>query len=366
MSTDQDTYAGRQAVIKRIDAPELNYLPPQPKRALNIGMIGTGGITPAHLDAYRTAGWSVGALWNRTKATAEQRGAEYAPNARIVDNWQDILADQAIDVVDITPHPDVRLPMVEAALKAGKHVLSQKPFVTDLETGERLVALADEHGVKLAVNQNGRWAPHLSWMREAVKAGHVGTLQSCHCNCHWDHNWTKGTSFEEVPSLILYDFAVHWCDFLTSVAGDRIQSVVATEGFAIGQDPKVRLLAQMLVRLEGGQASLIFDGAARFGGRDTTLITGTQGTLQSDGPDLGVQQVSLTTEKGRADPALSGTWFNDGFRGAMGELMCAIEEDRDPLNSARGNLDSLALCFAAIASVKQGREIDVGSIRKLP
>jgi predicted dehydrogenase len=44
-------------------------------------------------------------------------------------------------------------------LRAKKHVLSQKPFVLDLDTGARLADLADEMGVKFAVNQNGRWAP---------------------------------------------------------------------------------------------------------------------------------------------------------------------------------------------------------------
>ena len=52
--------------------------------------------------------------------------------------------------------------MIETALAAGKHVLSQKPFVLDLDDGTRLADLADESGVVLAVNQNGRWAPHLS------------------------------------------------------------------------------------------------------------------------------------------------------------------------------------------------------------
>lgn len=366
MTTDEDTYAGRKGALPDIAAPDLSYQPPLPKRPLTIGMIGTGGISGSHLDAYRTAGWTVAKMWNRTKVTAEDRAAEFAPDAIVVDDWHDILNDPSIDVVDITPHPDVRLPIIEAAIRAGKHVLSQKPFVTGLDTGARLVALADDHGLKLAVNQNGRWAPHLAWMREAVRAGHIGTLQSCHCNCHWDHNWTMGTSFEDVPSLILYDYAIHWCDFLTSVAGDRIKSVLATETRATGQDPRVPLLAQMLVRLDGGQASLIFDGAARFGGRDTTLITGTDGTLQSGGPDLGEQALTLTTAKGSAAPVLHGTWFNDGFRGAMGELMCAVEEDRDPLHSARGNLASLALCFAAITSARNGGEVAVGSVRSLP
>ncbi len=71
--------------------------------------------------------------------------------------------------------------------------------------------------------------------------------------------------------------------------------------------------------------------------------------MVSRGPNLGQQAVELWTQAGVARPVLEGCWFSDGFVGTMGELMCAIEEGREPSHGARGNLDSLALCFAAIA-----------------
>jgi glucose-fructose oxidoreductase len=58
-------------------------------------------------------------------------------------------------------------------------------------------------------------------------------------------------------------------------------------------------------------------------------------------------------------PLLTGSWFNDGFAGAMGELLCAIEDGCEPLNSARGNLLSLQLCQAAVRSVRTGGPVAV-------
>ena len=72
-------------------------------------------------------------------------------------------------MLDIATHPPDRVPLIKAALNARKHVLSQKPFVLDFDTGEKLADLADKKGVKLAVNQNGRWAPHFSYIRHAVQ-----------------------------------------------------------------------------------------------------------------------------------------------------------------------------------------------------
>jgi predicted dehydrogenase len=363
---DPDTYALKSAALADVAAPDLPYLPPGPSSYRpRIGLIGAGGIAAAHLDAYRSAGWEVAAICSRTLPKAEARAQEFAPRARITDLYEDVLADPGIDVVDITPHPADRIPIIEAALRAGKHVLSQKPFVLDLAAGERLVKLARDRGVKLAVNQNGRWAPHLSWMREAVKAGLIGDVLSVHVSIHWSHGWIARTPFEKIEDLILYDFGIHWFDFVTSIIGSRAQSVFAMASKASGQMAAAPLMAQALVRMEGGQASLIFDGGAPHGPRDTTYIAGTKGSLVSDGPDLGKQTVTLTTKEGRAQPQLRGTWFNDGFRGAMGALLSAIEDDTEPANGAAENLNSLAMAFAAIESRRTGREVKIGYARRI-
>jgi predicted dehydrogenase len=363
---DPDIYALKSGLAPEAPAPDLPYLPPAPRSYHpRIGVIGAGGIVASHLDAYRNAGWDVAAICNRTLSKAEARAREFFPTARVTDRIENILRDTSIDVVDITLHPADRLLVMEAALKAGKHVLSQKPFVMDLADGERLVQLARDKDLKLAVNQNGRWAPHMAWMRETVRGGFIGDVTSVHIGVHWNHGWIEGTSFEKIEDLILYDFGIHWFDFVTSITGDQVQSVFATATRASGQSAAVPLLAQAIVRLNGGQASLIFDGATPFGHRDTTFITGTKGSLMSEGPDLDRQTVTLITAIGRARPLLEGTWFNDGFRGAMGALLVAIENDTEPANSATENLSSLALAFAAIQSCRTGREVTVGEATRL-
>ena len=361
-----DDYALVARNVPLIAAPDLDVRPPRPRGpSPRIALVGAGGIAAAQLDAYRTAGFDVRVVASRNLAHAVERRDRFAPGAEATDDVAGTLRRADIVVVDLTPHPAERVALVEAALRAGKHVLSQKPFALDLSTGERLVALARSQRLRLAVNQNGRWAPHLAWMREAVRAGLIGDLVSCHVAIHWNHMWIKGTPFEEVHDLVLYDFGIHWFDFLVSLVGDGAGEVFATLAHATGQEGRPPLLAQALVRLPGGQASLVFDGATRHGPRDTTTLTGTTGSLRSEGPDLGRQQVTLTTAAGEARPALSGTWFNDGFAGAMGELLCAIEEDREPLNDAAGNMPALALVFAAVASSRSGRLVRPGDVTSL-
>jgi hypothetical protein len=75
-AADTDTYALKSAELPEIAAPQVPYRPPRPKSYRpKIGMIGTGGISASHLDAYRTAGWDVVV----GKAPAAQRSPATRP-----------------------------------------------------------------------------------------------------------------------------------------------------------------------------------------------------------------------------------------------------------------------------------------------
>jgi predicted dehydrogenase len=352
----------------RVAAPVLPYRPRDPKRYRpGVALIGCGGITKWHLTAYKNAGYRVLALCDIDRARAELRRDEFYPEALATDNVAQVLASDDIEVVDITTHPPQRPPLVEAALRARKHVLSQKPFVLNLDVGERLADLADEMGVKLAINQNARWAPHFSYIREAVHAGLLGTIDAVHCDVHWDHSWVKGSVFETVRHLILYDFAIHWFDFLTTIMrGTPARRVFASMARSATQTIDPPLLAQAMVDYESVQATLIFDGFTRFDRLDRTLVVGSEGAVRSGGTTSESQRVELTTAAGVARPRLTGSWFPNGFHGTMAELLSAIAEKRQPSNGARENLASLALCFAAVASAERGEPVKPGTVRQMP
>ncbi|EAQ77958.1 Gfo/Idh/MocA family protein [Blastopirellula marina] len=351
-----------------VAAPDLPYRPQDPQSYHpGIGLIGCGGITKDHLRAYRAAGYRVLALCDLNLENAERRRAEYYPDADVYQDAGDLLARSDIQVVDIATHPAVRPRLIEAALLAGKHVLSQKPFVLDLDVGERLVALAESCDRKLAVNQNARWAPHFSYSREAVRRGLLGDINGLHMSVHWDHRWVEGTPFAAIKHLLLYDYAIHWFDMVNCLLnGQTPVRVFASMTRTKTQTLMPPLGAQVAIEYEHAQASLSFDAATMYGRQDRTYIAGDQGSIFSIGPNEKEQELTLYTAGGIAQPQLIGSWFPDGFHGAMGELLCAIEENRRPIHSAADNLFGLSLCFAAIHSAETHQVVIPGTIRRLP
>jgi predicted dehydrogenase len=347
---------------------KLPYQPRDPRHYRPaIGLIACGGITHHHLTAYRAAGYNVVALCDLVLSRAKSRRDQFYPDAQVYRDYRKLLRRDDVEVVDIATHPRERAAIIRDALRAGKHVLSQKPFVLDLDVGQRLVDLADRQGVKLAVNQNGRWAPHFSYIRHAIQAGLLGQVAAAHLSVHWDHTWVRGTAFEQVKHLILYDFAVHWFDILNCFLADRQpRRVYASLTSSATQTIRPPLLAQALVEYDGAQASLVFDADTHFGPQDRTFVTGSRGTAESIGLDTNHQATTLYTDDGSTQPTLKGQWFSDGFHGTMGELLSAIEDRREPGHSARNNLRTLELCFAAVASAERREPLVPGTIRKVP
>jgi predicted dehydrogenase len=353
-------YDLKSADAERVAAPVLPYGPPSPKGpAPKIGLIGCGGITEHHLKAYRAAGWEVAAFFDPHREAAEKRRDAFYPQAVVCDSAAALLGNPEIGVVDIATHPKAREELIIRAADAGKHILSQKPFATDLDTGRRLVRHAADAGVKMAVNQNGRWAPYLSHMRHAVRSGLIGEVGSVHMVLNWDHTWTAGTPFEDIRHLMLYDFGIHWMDAARSFFGNAgAVSVSAALSRFPDQPGRPPLLAGVSVSFPQGMATLAFNGCSRFGARETCTVTGAKGTLHAVGGICAVPTVEIHTAEGIATAELEVSWFPDGFRGCMGELMCAIEEDREPENSAADNLGTLAIVFAAMRSADEGRPVD--------
>ena len=359
---------GRPESPRSFTPPPLAYQPPRPRTYRPpIALVGAGGISKHHLNAYRQMGLTVAVICDIDLDRAKERRDAFFPEAAVTGDAAEAIGFPGIEVVDITTHPKERVALVETALRAGKHVLSQKPFVLDLGDGEYLADLAERQGVLLAVNQNGRWAPHFRYLESVVRAGLLGPLASIDLSLQWDHTWTEHSPFNEIHHLLLYDFAIHWFDIMTLWMGDQqAERVFASVRHTEFQTARPPFLAHAVVDYPHAQARLTLNAQTQHGQRDQSTVAGRDGTVRAWGPDLNRQQVELTTAQGTASPQLSGQWFDCGFEGTMGELLCAIEEGREPSHAARRCLPSLALCFAAIASANEGRTYVPGEVRRCP
>jgi predicted dehydrogenase len=318
-----------------------------------IGIVGCGHIVrKAHVPAYATYGCEVIGVFDvRSEAT-------HGLDARVFATLDDLLADTGVEVVDIATHPDARPELIRRALAAGKHVLAQKPLALDVVTARTLADEADRAGLKLAVNQNGRWAPPWRIATLLVQQGAVGEVHAV------THLLERGFEFvlehphfDEIEHLLLYDHCIHWVDISRCwLDGKRVTAVQAREYRSPAQPASSRQPWGGWIAIQcadGASAAIRSTGGAVAGAPGCRFwIHGSEGTIRGS-ILLGSDRVELERADGTTAYPLDGAWYNDGFAGAMAELITAIAEDREPYNSARHNLLSLELTLAACRSAER-------------
>lgn len=344
----------------------LTSLDPAPRvpegETPGIGIVGCGRIVrDAHLPAYEKYGLRVAGVYDIDPAAVVAAAARYDAG-RAFASLEELLADPDVGVVDVATHPKARVEIVRRALEAGKHVLAQKPFALDLEDARTLVDLADERGLRLAVNQNGRWAPAWRVATLLVESGAIGEALAV-THLHEEHNrWLIGSHFDEVEHFVLFDFGVHFLDITRCwLDGKQPRVVRAREYRTPGQPDGAKEpwgAAVDVAYADGSSAVIRAVGCSEVAEpRFPFWIHGSEGTIT--GQVAAGEFVELEREGVRTRYPLAGAWFPDGFAGTMGELLCAIAEEREPSNSGRHNLESLELTLAASASAERDGEPQV-------
>ena len=343
-------------------AEELDPRPRLPDDRGGVAVLGAGAIAQsAHLPAYARHGVGVVGVWSRNPATLADVSERFPEVGRVYDSAEQLLADPAVRIVDVATPASVRLRWVQAAVEAGKHVLAQKPLIVDpaeVAPLQAVLSRAEAKGLRVAVNQNGRWAPAWRLATQLVRSGAVGEVVGV------THLHDKalpplvGTPFDELDHMLLTDYLNHWVDIThTWLEPARVTSVQATDGRVPGQPPAARnpWSATLAMTADTGASALL-----RIAGNAVATepscpfwVHGTTGTVRGS-VLLGSDRLTLDRGDGSTTYPLPGAWFVDGFAGTMGELMCAVAEGREPENSARHGLTTSLITFAARESARRG------------
>jgi len=202
--------------------------------SLRAGIIGTGFIGPVHLEALRRLGVQVTALCDlpeRVRALAERFGIP-----RAFDDYRALLRAPDVDVVHICAPNRVHCEMALAALRAGKHVVCEKPLAMNTRETAGIVRLARRAGTVFAVNYNVRFYPAVLQMRRLVATGELGEI--IHVNGSYLQDWLfKDTDYnwrllpaEGGRLRAVADIGTHWMDTACFVLGARIRRVLADLG----------------------------------------------------------------------------------------------------------------------------------------
>jgi predicted dehydrogenase len=202
-------------------------------KRIGMGIVGAGFVGPHHIDAVRRLGYvDVVAIAGSSDASA-RRKAEQLGVAKSYGSYEALIADPDVHVVHNTTPNYLHLPVNQAIIAAGKHVVSDKPLAMTAADARALRDAAAAKGVVHAVTFNYRGNPLVQQARLMVSRGDIGRPYFIHG--HYLQDWLlKDTDYswrlepdKGGATSALGDIGSHWCDLAQHVSGLRITHVAA-------------------------------------------------------------------------------------------------------------------------------------------
>jgi len=197
-----------------------------------VAIIGTGFMGPAHTEALRRLGLQVTGILG-SSAEKSQRAAAALGLPKAYNNYPELLADPAVQAVHITTPNRWHFEQASAALKAGKHVLCEKPLAMTSAESAALVELAQNSGLAAGVNYNIRFYPLNLEARERVRRGDLGQIYAIQGSYvqDWllyptDYNW-RVLAGEGGKLRAVADIGTHWLDLIQMITGLEVEAVLA-------------------------------------------------------------------------------------------------------------------------------------------
>ena len=368
-----------------------------------IGLIGTGGISRAHLPVYEQFPDKVKltAVCDIIEAAAQEKAKEANVDA-IYTDYNKMLKEADIDAVDICTGHDTHAPIVIAAAEAGKHALVEKPMGNSMQECRDMIAAADKAGVTLMIAHMLRFSPSTEAVRQLLAAGELGTIRAARIDIlmnaigrlregHWmlDGNTGGGIGFTNT---------IHEVDLVRHLVGDvkRVNGVTRSVSPRLINNAEDILCATL--EFENGAVGTVLClwCAVRGPVSQQYTLLGDKGALHSlpvfpiyRGDHFGPVVVSSPErdEPGtepvmnRRDPVRQlkgmedimgyyhqlapGTWglpSDDCFTNEILHFAECSQEGKEPISSGKEILGSMKVLFGIYESARTGKAVDLADL----
>lgn len=322
---------------------------------LGAGIIGAGYMGRTHADQYqRLSGVRVVAVYDSDQLAAE-RLAETC-GAEAVGDLDKFLAMKELDIVSIcTPDASHRVPAV-AAMRAGKHILLEKPLATTMDDALAIIAAADESDVVASLGFVCRFMDTYRSVHNALTAGRIGRLMTIDASrLNTQSAAARVASRDDVLDFL----AVHDIDILRWIGGD-IRAVFAIADQFVNPNNEGRHdTAQLLLRFGSGAlgrllVSWAVPDSAPYRARATLSAVGTAGLSSLDSFD---DRVGVWTGDGTEFPLDWGA--SVAFLQQTKAFVDAVREGTQAPVMLREGLRALQVVLAAKRSLQLHAEVAV-------
>ena len=332
------------------------------QKQIHIGMVGCGRMARHHVgEISATRGLTVSALCDSNSDRREQLRDELAPQAKTFANLAAMLRADLDAVVVCTPN-NFHCPMSLKALKAGLHVLCEKPLAGTVADATRMIQAARRAKRVLHVNQSLRYSAEYQTVADLVHAGRIG--DPIHVRCIRaggrtpDKGWSpRATWFVSKKSHggIINDIAIHNADLLRWLCGDVAKIAATVDIRTPGIDAPDDVTA--LFRFASGATGVLTVSWALPSGGGGLEVYGTRGRIRMGFSEEPIE-LTRVTAKG---PTIRHPAVKRRVRSSHAAFLDAISGKAPSPTPGELGRDAVAMCEAI---AQAGRSDSFVRVRK--
>ena len=349
------------------------------KIPVKVAVIGCG-IGIEHLECYDVLRPQVEitAVCDLIEARARKQADRFGIR-KVYTDYQDLFADKNVDAVSVCVPNDLHAQLSVEALRAGKHVLCEKPMTDTLAHAREIVAAAEQSPQKFMMAMNNRFSGETQLLKTLIDEGRLGEIYFAKTG------WTRRCGIPGLGGWFttkarsgggpLLDIGVHALDRTVYLMGNPAPVSVSgcayakfgprgkgSSAYGIKPDPAsagafdVEDLAAGLIKFDNGATLFLEASWASHTEQDNfyTTVLGTEGG--ADIPDFG--RLKVYTDMGGAPvdivPAVPSI---SGRQGEINHFVDCIVHDKTPLSTAVQGLHMLQILDALYTSAQTGQEV---------
>ena len=342
---------------------------------LKVGIIGCGSIAKQRhgYEYFHNADVQIKGFYDLIAARAQALADLYGGS--VYTDVDAMLADPEIDAVSVCMANAFHAEISIKALKAGKHVLCEKPMAVTMEQCEAMAAAARESGKRLMIGHNQRLAPAHRKAKELLTSGALGrviTFQSTFGHKGpemWSMDKSANTWFFKKASASfgsMADLGIHKIDLMRYLIGSEITSVYSTmkvldKKFPDGTPIEVDDNSVEILNFADGTMGTVTTSWTHYGEECNASVLYCEKGIMKLYADPQYSLKVVNADGTRVLYALDRLQTNDDAQqassGVIDEFVSAIEENRPSVLDAADVIRSMRAVFACLRSAEEGRLI---------
>ncbi|MCR5088548.1 MAG: Gfo/Idh/MocA family oxidoreductase [Oscillospiraceae bacterium] len=342
---------------------------------LRIGIVGCGKIAQVrHIPEYAAnTNAELCAFFNPSISRAQDVAAKYG--GKVYASAEELFADPAIDAVSVCAANYAHAELTIKALRAGKHVLCEKPMAVTEADCEQMLQEAEKAGKRLLIGQNQRFAKAHVKARELLQAGEIGRVISFRTAFGhggpetWSITPGKNTWFfdkKRAAMGAMADLGIHKTDLIRFLLDQDVVRTTARLMTLDKRGPDDQLItvddnAICIYEMSGGAFGTMTASWTYYGAEDnSTVLYGSKGIMRIyDDPAHSIVVKKADGSVRSYDVEQIQTNDNQTASGVIDEFVSAVEGGRPSILDAAAVLPSMKAVFASIRSAEEGRTVEV-------